>query len=138
MRLTEEEYAALLRKRTAPVHASEKKENWVNVGESKLERRFGQQLAANPDLPAHQRNYFFLSDRDLEFDFCWPEARIAVEVQGTPHRIKGKYGRDIEKRALAMLAGWRVLEVDGPRIKDGTAMVWLRQLLGVGASQKPG
>jgi hypothetical protein len=63
---------------------------------SKLERRFSQQLADNPDLPAHQRNYFFLADRDLELDFAWPAARIAVEVQGMAHRIKAKFKRDIE------------------------------------------
>jgi hypothetical protein len=47
------------------------------------------------------------------------------------HRIKGKFKRDIEKRALAMLAGWRVLEVDGAAIKDGRAIAWTKRLLGV-------
>lgn len=96
--------------------------------ESKLERRLVQQLAES-DLPAYQRNYFFLADRDLELDFAWPAARVAVEVQGMAHRIKGKFQRDIRKRALALLAGWRVLEVDGSAIKSGEAMEWLKQLV---------
>ena len=96
---------------------------------SKIERRFAQQLADNPDIPPHQRNYFFLPDRDLELDFAWSEVSIAVEVQGMAHRIKGKFKRDIEKRALAMLAGWRVLEVGGDQVRSGQALQWLRLLL---------
>jgi hypothetical protein len=45
------------------------------------------------------------------------------------HRIKGKFKRDIEKRALALLAGWRVLEVGGDEVRSGRALVWLRELL---------
>lgn len=97
---------------------------------SKLERRFSQQLADNPDLPAHQRNYFFLPDRDLELDYAWPAVKVAVEVQGMAHRIKAKFKRDIEKRALALLAGWRILEVGGEEVRSGKALEWLRQLLG--------
>lgn len=96
---------------------------------SKIERRFSQQLTDNPDIPAHQRNYFFLQTRDLELDFAWPPIKVAVEVQGMAHRIKGKFKRDIEKRALALLAGWRVLEVGGDEIRCGTAIEWLRALL---------
>ena len=102
---------------------------------SKLERRFSQQLADNPDLPPHQRNYFFLPDRDLELDFAWPAARLAVEVQGMAHRIKAKFKRDIEKRALALLAGWSVLEVGGDEVRSGKALEWLRALLEM---KKPG
>lgn len=100
------------------------------VKESKLERRFNQQLADNPEIPAARRNYFFLPDRDFEFDYAWPSLKVAVEVQGMAHRIKGKWKRDIEKRALALLAGWEVLEVDGVHIRNGTALVWLKRLLG--------
>lgn len=96
---------------------------------SKLERRFSQQLADNLDIPAHQRNYFFLPDRDLELDFAWPAVKVAVEVQGMAHRIKAKFKRDIEKRALALLEGWRVLEVGGDEVRSGKALEWLRALL---------
>lgn len=97
--------------------------------ESKLERRIVQQLAENPDIPAAQRNYLFLPDRDFEMDFAWPALRAGLEVQGLAHRIKGKFKRDIEKRALAMLAGWRVLEVGGDQVRSGKALEWLRMLL---------
>lgn len=124
MRWTEEQYAHHLRTRerlTISVPQPEKV--------SKLERRFEQQLT-DAGISGYQRNYFFLPDRDLELDFTWAPARVAVEVQGMAHRIKDKFKRDIEKRALAMIAGWRVLEVDGSSIKDGRAIAWLQKLLG--------
>lgn len=96
---------------------------------SKIERRFEQQLADNPDIPVAQRNYFFLPDRDFEIDWAWSDRRIGVEVQGQAHRIKGKWKRDIEKRALLLLAGWRILEVGGDEVRSGKALEWLRDLL---------
>lgn len=97
--------------------------------ESKLERRMVQQLAENPDIPPGQRNYIFLPDRDFEFDWAWSEYRVGLEIQGLAHRIKGKFKRDIEKRALALLAGWKVLEVGGDEVRSGKALAWLRMLL---------
>lgn len=104
--------------------------------DSKIERRFAQQLAeagifeAKEDEPrGYLRNYFLFADRDFELDFAWPGLRVAVEVQGMAHRIKGKFKRDIEKRALALLAGWRVLEVDGESVRDGRAIKWALKLL---------
>lgn len=99
------------------------------VKESKLERRFAQQLAEAPDVPPAQRNYLFLRDREFEFDWAWARVRVAVEIQGMAHRIKGKFKADIEKRALALLAGWRVLELDGERVRSGQGLEWLRALL---------
>lgn len=96
--------------------------------ESKLERRFEQQLT-DAGIAGYQRNYFFLPDRDFELDFAWAPVKVYVEVQGMAHRIKGKFKADIEKRALALLAGWRGLEVDGATIKDGRAIEWLKKLI---------
>jgi very-short-patch-repair endonuclease len=95
--------------------------------ESKLELRFDQQIF-EANLPKPEKNWFFMLGRDFELDRAWPALRVAVEIQGMAHRIKGKFKRDIEKRALAMLAGWTVLEVDGASIRDGRAIDWLKQL----------
>ena len=96
--------------------------------ESKIERRLAQQIEES-GLPAPMRNYFFLPTRDFEIDFAWPAHKLGVEVQGMAHRIKGKFKRDLEKRALALLAGWRVLEVGGDQVRSGQALEWLRSLL---------
>lgn len=101
----------------------------IQSPESKAELRFSQQLFES-GLPPHFRDWYFLEGRDFTLDFAWPRLKIAVEVQGSVHRIKGKFWRDIEKRALALLADWRVLEVDSSAIRDGRAIQWLRTLLG--------
>ena len=132
LRWTEADYADFERRKNAALKdVSEQVAKLAPIPrqESKLERRLWQQII-DAGLPTPQRNYFFLTDRDLELDFAWPQIKVAVEVQGSGHRIKENFHRDIEKRALAMLAGWRVLEVSGATIKDGRAMAWLKQLRG--------
>jgi len=47
------------------------------------------------------------------------------------HRIKAKFNTDIEKRALAMLAGWRILEVNGDAVRNETGIAWLMKLWGM-------
>lgn len=96
--------------------------------ESKLERRFAQQLT-DAGIAGYQRDYFFLPDRELELDFAWAPVKVYVEVQGMSHRIKAKFQADIEKRALALFAGWRGLEIDGASIRDGRAIEWTKRLL---------
>lgn len=129
VRWSPEQLVDYLKKRNiipAPTREEVKRER---MKESKLERRLDQQIL-EAGLPEPRRNWFFLNGRDFELDRAWPAAKLAVEVQGMAHRIKGKFQRDIEKRALALLAGWKVLEVDGASIRDGRAIQWLKELLG--------
>jgi len=96
--------------------------------ESAIEVMFAQQIHLLK-LPAPKRNYLFMPGRKLELDFAWPDRKIAVEVQGMVHRIHGRFCADIEKRALALLAGWKILEVGGKEIRNGKASQWLQELL---------
>jgi very-short-patch-repair endonuclease len=132
LRWTDEDLAKFQKRqgdfRGVDIDAIHRKQPPKQQEESKLERRFTQQLA-DAGIAGYQRNYFFMPDRDFELDFAWAPIKVYVEVQGMSHRIKGKFRADIEKRALAMLAGWRGLEVDGITIKDGRALEWLRRLL---------
>jgi very-short-patch-repair endonuclease len=73
--------------------------------------------------------YFHIKGRDFRLDFAWPDRKLGVEVQGMAHRIKGKFHSDIEKRALAMLDGWKVLEVSGQAVRDERGIEWLKQLM---------
>ena len=141
LRWTEEELQAYERKhgrqpasvdtyapRSAPTTKPPAPVRPMPPAQSKLERRFAQQLA-EATLPAHQRNYFFIKDRDFELDFAWPGLKTAVEIQGMAHRIKANFKRDIEKRALALLAGWKLLELDGAAVRSGHGIEWLKKLL---------
>lgn len=95
---------------------------------SAIEQRLSQQIEAH-GLPVPVRNYFHIKGRDFTLDFAWPARKLGVEVQGMAHRIKGKFRADMEKRALAMLDGWRVLEVGGHEVRHEIAIGWLTKLL---------
>lgn len=95
---------------------------------SELEVQLEYQLMAH-GLSGYVLQHRPLPPRKWALDFAWPETRLAIEVQGMVHRIKGKFKRDIEKRAELMLAGWRVLEVDGDAIRSGQAIAWAKILL---------
>lgn len=111
--------------RLAPVAAEPKKE-------SEIERRFAQQIRA-AGLPEPEREWFHVAGRNLTLDFAWPALKIGVEVQGMAHRIKAKFNADIEKRALALLLGWRILEVNGDAVRNEIGIGWLKELFNVDA-----
>lgn len=96
--------------------------------DSTLEAEFAKQCRAF-DLPPARRNYRFLDDRELEFDWAWPDVWFAVEIQGDVHRIKENFHRDVEKQALALLEGWILLPVDRPRLMSGRAIQDVQALL---------
>lgn len=92
--------------------------------EAELEKQF-----SIGGLKGFETQFKPLLPRKWSLDFAWPDRKVAVEVQGMVHRIKDKFRRDIEKRAELMLAGWKVLEVDGASVRDGRAFEWVTRLL---------
>ena len=151
-RLTEEQFADLIksRKMAAPKTVvtspptSKREMPWVleaalqphkpvprpaqPPGPSQIHIRMRQQIQ-QAGLPPPIEEYYHIKGRDFRLDFAWPDRKIGVEVQGMAHRIKGKFHADIEKRALAMLQGWRILEVSGDTVRDERGIGWLKQLL---------
>jgi very-short-patch-repair endonuclease len=90
-------------------------------------------------VPAPEREYRFHATRKWRFDFAWPEVRLAVEVDGGTwtggRHTRGKgYREDCVKMADALLAGWRVLRVVPPQVKDGSALRWVEALLRAGVA----
>ena len=49
---------------------------------SKLEEQFAALLKLYKKIPPATREYKFLDDRRFRFDFAWPNAGIAVEIDG--------------------------------------------------------
>jgi very-short-patch-repair endonuclease len=97
--------------------------------ESEIERRFAQQIRA-AGLPEPEREYYHITGRDFRLDFAWPAIKLGVEVQGMAHRIKGKFHADMEKRILAQINGWLVMEISGDMVRHDTAIAWLVILMG--------
>lgn len=101
---------------------------FVEMRQSPIEAELSRQLTALK-LPAWKRNHVFLEHRKFELDFCWESIRFGVEVQGNVHRIKARFKSDIEKFALALLAGWKLMPVGGDEIRSGQAATWIEQML---------
>ena len=73
--------------------------------------------------------------RRFRFDFCWPAARVAVEIQGGTwtrgrHTRGEGYARDCEKLALAQIEGWQVYYLTREMI-EGEHKRWIGLIAGV-------
>jgi hypothetical protein len=65
-----------------------------------------------PGLPTPVCEFRFDAGRAWRFDLCWPDVKLAAEVDGGRWQAGGgRHGSDAdyEKLNAAVLAGWRVL-----------------------------
>jgi len=91
-------------------------------------------------VPAPVREYPFGGiggGRKWRFDFCWPAARVALEVQGGGwvhgrHTQPKGFENDCEKASHAAACGWRLLLVTARMIEDGRALALILRALGLG------
>src|SRR5690606_15609007 len=90
---------------------------------SPLEDRLLKQVI-EAGVPEPQREFRFHPTRKWRFDFAWPDAMIAVEVEGAVFS-GGRHSRgagmvaDMNKYNTAALLGWTVLRVASPHITKG-------------------
>jgi len=80
--------------------------------ESPLEREFIQAYKLY-GIPEPLREYKFHETRKWRFDFCWPDIKVAVELEGGVfsggrHTRGMGFVADCEKYNQAALLGWRV------------------------------
>jgi very-short-patch-repair endonuclease len=80
-------------------------------------------------LPAPREEYEFHNSRKWRFDFAWPSARLAVEVDGGTwlpgggrhNRARG-FQADLRKLNEAALCGWTVIRADSDMVRTGEAL----------------
>jgi very-short-patch-repair endonuclease len=65
-------------------------------------------------------------------DFCCPDRRLAIELDGTVHATQGEH--DAEREALLVAAGYRVLRFPNEAIRDNFPAV-LEAILHAAAGQ---
>lgn len=83
---------------------------------STLEVRFldiWKTVAPTAALPVQE--FRFHPTRQWRFDFCWPEAMVAVELDGGifmngAHNRGPQFAKDAEKHNAAVRLGWRLLK----------------------------
>jgi hypothetical protein len=121
------------------------------VSKSALEQELALLLQAVGIIPwGRNVRKGFIPSRRLEADFLWrfPSGSqfrgLAVEVQGgvwfqkststgfkKGHAHPASIERDCEKVCLAQLAGWIILPVTEKMIRDGRAVKWIEEILGL-------
>jgi very-short-patch-repair endonuclease len=85
-------------------------------------------------LAEPQREVQAIPGRRFRWDFCWPQFRLAADVQGGTftygrHSRPLGYHSDCEKGNLATLAGWRVLHFDRMMVESGDALRLIERAL---------
>lgn len=68
-------------------------------------------------LPAPVTEHRFEPERRWRFDYAWPEAKIALEVEGGiytggRHTSSAGFVKDMAKYNRAAVLGWRVLRIE--------------------------
>lgn len=81
-----------------------------------------------------EREYRFAPDRMWRFDFAWPAAHVALEVEGGSwaggRHVRGQgFERDLEKYNEAGIRGWLVIRVSTAMVDDGRALALVGRAL---------
>ena len=85
-------------------------------------------------LPRPEGEFEFHAGRRWRFDYCWPSALVALEVNGgvwsRGRHVRGEgYLRDLEKLNRAQLDGWRVLQCTPQQVQSGAIVPMLKEAL---------
>ena len=85
-------------------------------------------------LPEPVREHRFHKTRKWRFDFAWPAAKLAVEVEGGTwcngrHNRGSGFTEDCEKYNAAAVDGWVVLRFTKAMIDSGYALSVIRTCL---------
>lgn len=97
------------------------------MAQSHLEAQFNLIVRA-AELPEPETEVKFHESRRWRFDFAWPDAMVAVEIEGGTWS-RGRHTRgsgfiaDCDKYNAAAVLGWRVLRFTGEHLNDPDAVV---------------
>ena len=91
----------------------------------------------HPEMPEPVAQHRGIPHRQFRFDFSWPDAMVAVELQGGTwakgrrqgHTRGSMYEKDCHKRNLAVAAGWRLFYLTGTMLR-GDPGRWLGLIAG--------
>lgn len=98
-------------------------------------RGLGQILAiATPPGLTLQMDVRFHPRRRWQFDFAFPELKLAIEYEGGIYSQQGhtkpvRFRQDMEKYNEAQLAGWLVLRFGPDETRTGNAIQWIERAI---------
>ena len=130
IRMTEEQYRA--HQQRIGKRGPDRKKRKEGSGQRKRYPQYEAMLASQVELaglPVPEREYRFHDMRKWRVDLAYPPLKIAIEIDGAVHRIKGRFIRDFEKHQALFLAGWRLLRVSTAQVSNGEALRLIRRAL---------
>jgi hypothetical protein len=85
-------------------------------------------------LPRPEMEYCFATSRRWRFDYSWPAALVALEVEGGVwtrgrHTRGAGFLKDIEKYNAAAVLGWRLLRVTPQTLATTDTVALIRTAL---------
>jgi very-short-patch-repair endonuclease len=85
-------------------------------------------------LPKPESEYRFALPRQWRFDYCWPDHKVAVEIEGAiftqgRHTRGTGYKKDMEKYNQAAKNGWRVFRFQPTELRKGIAQAFMKEIL---------
>lgn len=85
------------------------------------------------NFPGIESEYRFHDRRRWKFDYCWPHAKVALEIDGGiwtggRHVRGGGFIRDMEKYNEATFLGWQIYRVTPQEVKNGQAIELLERI----------
>ncbi|HEV7888747.1 MAG TPA: DUF559 domain-containing protein [Acidimicrobiales bacterium] len=90
-----------------------------SVGDSALEVRWHRLLVKAGLRPPARQHQLVVDGRVYLLDFAWPDAQVALEVDGfAAHRTRAAFDRDRAKVLALQSAGWEVLSVSARTAPD--------------------
>lgn len=135
MRMTEKELAAITRKPGYSVQprGPDKRPRKEGSGLRKTYPDYNRSLLNQIELaglPPAVAEHRFHPVRKWRLDLAYPERKLAIEIDGMVHRIKGMFYRDLEKHQALFFEGWRLLRISTAQVRSGAALAMVRRALG--------
>lgn len=87
-------------------------------------------------IPRPVREYRFHAVRKWRYDYCWPDEKVALEIEGAVW-TQGRHTRgsgflaDMTKYNFGAADGWRILRCTPKDLRSPATVALLRQALGV-------
>ena len=91
-------------------------------------------LCVEMGLQAPVAEFQFAQPRKWRFDWCWPEAMLALEIEGGVWK-EGRHNRasgflaDMEKYNAAACLGWRIVRCTPKDMEKGNVFVLLKEAM---------
>jgi len=85
-------------------------------------------------IPEPKTEFKFHPTRKWKFDYCWPDKKIAVEIEGAAwtqgrHTRGGGFIADMTKYNAAGKLGWKIFRFTPQELKRGIVMDFMKDLL---------